>query len=146
VTAVAESTESSLTVAAPPKDVMAVIADLESYPSWNGEVKSVEVLKSHKDGRAAQVRFVLDAGAIKDTYTLEYAWMDDQAVRWRLLEGEMLKAMDGSYTLRDADGGTLVTYRLAVDVKVPMIGLIKRKAEKVVIDRALKGLKKRVEA
>ncbi|MEP7333221.1 MAG: cyclase, partial [Terracoccus sp.] len=31
-------------------------------------------------------------------------------------------------------------------VKIPMIGLLKRKAEKVIIDTALKGLKKRVEA
>jgi hypothetical protein len=55
--------------------------------------------------------------------------------------------MDGSYELADrADGTTTVTYRLAVDVKFPMIGLMKRKAEKVIIDRALKGLKKRVES
>ena len=142
----ADSTESSLTIAAPKAEVMAVIADLEAYPSWNDEVKSVEVRETHPDGRAALVRFVLDAGAIKDTYTLEYQWKGDDAVRWRLVEGEMLKAMDGSYTLRESAGETLVTYRLAVDVNLPMIGLIKRKAEKVVIDRALKGLKKRVEA
>jgi hypothetical protein len=39
-----------------------------------------------------------------------------------------------------------VHYRLAVDVKIPMIGMIKRKAEKVIVDTALKGLKKRVES
>ena len=39
-----------------------------------------------------------------------------------------------------------MTYRLAVDVKIPMIGLLKRKAEKVIVDTALKELKKRVEA
>ena len=53
--------------------------------------------------------------------------------------------MDGAYEL-DADGErTRVTYRLAVDVAMPMIGLMRRKAEKVVIDTALKGLKRRVE-
>ncbi|NUV57145.1 cyclase, partial [Streptomyces coelicolor] len=35
---------------------------------------------------------------------------------------------------------------LTVDVKIPMLGMIKRKAEKVIIDRALAGLKKRVES
>ena len=39
-----------------------------------------------------------------------------------------------------------MTYRLAVDVSIPMIGMLKRKAEKVIIDTALKGLKKRVES
>ena len=40
---------------------------------------------------------------------------------------------------------TEVTYQLTVDVKIPMLGTIKRKAEKVIIERALDGLKKRVE-
>ena len=106
---------------------------------------ALDVLERHPDGRARTVRFALDAGAIKDTYTLAYTWQDDASVSWTLVQGEMLTAMDGSYTLRDSAAGTEVTYRLAVDVKVPMIGMIKRKAEKVVIDRALKGLKKRVE-
>jgi hypothetical protein len=59
----------------------------------------------------------------------------------------MLKAMDGAYELRGrGDGTTEVTYRLAVDVAIPMIGMLKRKAEKVIIDSALKGLKQRVES
>jgi hypothetical protein len=33
-----------------------------------------------------------------------------------------------------------------VDISIPMIGMFKRKAEKVIIDTALKDLKKRVEA
>ena len=43
-------------------------------------------------------------------------------------------------------GGTKVTYDLEVDLKIPMIGMLKRKAEKVIIDTALKELKKRVES
>lgn len=60
----------------------------------------------------------------------------------------MLRALDGSYALAPLGDGdrTQVTYRLAVDVKIPLLGMIKRKAEKVIIDRALAGLKKRVES
>jgi len=47
----------------------------------------------------------------------------------------------------DARGGTTtVTYSLAVDLNIPMIGMLRRKAEKVIIDTALKGLKRRVES
>ena len=57
-----------------------------------------------------------------------------------------MKALDGSYTLSpNPDGSTSVRYQLQVDVKVPMIGMMKRKAEKVIIDAALSGLKQRVE-
>ena len=52
---------------------------------------------------------------------------------------------DGSYTLAARGAGTYVTYRLAVDLTIPMLGMLKRKAEKVIVDTALRELKKRVE-
>ena len=57
----------------------------------------------------------------------------------------MQKAQEGSYTLVGDEHGTTVTYALAVDLTIPMIGLLRRKAEKVIIDTALNGLKRRVE-
>jgi len=142
----ADQTESSIVIAAATSDVMAVITDFESYPEWNDEVKLVEVLSVFEDtDLPAEVRFILDAGAIKDDYVLEYDWVSDTELRWNLVRGEILKTMDGVYLLGEVDGGTEVSYRLSVDVKIPMIGMIKRKAEKVIIDRALKGLKQRVE-
>ena len=142
----ADQTESSITIAASPAEVMAVIADFEAYPEWNDEVKSAEILNVYEEsGRPAEVRFVLDAGAIKDDYVLEYEWVSDTELRWKLLSGSMLTALDGTYALSASGPATSVSYRLAVDVKIPMIGLFKRKAEKVIVDRALKGLKARVE-
>jgi ribosome-associated toxin RatA of RatAB toxin-antitoxin module len=144
----AEYTRSSITIDATPAEVMAVIADFGRYPEWTGEVKEAQVLATDAAGRAEQVRLVLDAGAIKDEHTLEYRWEDDLEVGWSLVKSRMLRALDGSYRLAPLDGGkrTEVTYQLTVDVKIPMLGTIKRKAEKVVIDRALDGLKRRVES
>jgi ribosome-associated toxin RatA of RatAB toxin-antitoxin module len=143
----AERTRSSITIDATPAEVMAVIAGFAEYPDWTGEVKEAEVLeKDEQIGRGTRVRFVLDAGAIKDEHVLQYTWDGDREVRWTLVTSQMLKSLDGSYTLGPvASGGTEVTYELRVDVKIPMLGMIKRKAEKVIIDRALSGLKKRVE-
>ena len=147
----AEQTSSSITIDAPPADVMAVIADFESYPEWAEQVKTVTVLSEDGDGWADQVEYVLDAGAIKDTYVLEYDW--DQvaedgsgSVSWKLVRAGVLKALDGAYTLTPDGTGTTVDYSLAVDVRVPMIGMLKRKAEKLIVDTALKELKKRVES
>jgi ribosome-associated toxin RatA of RatAB toxin-antitoxin module len=146
----ADRTESSIDIAAQPGEVLDVIADFESYPQWATEVKDVKVLSEEGDGWADHVQFTLDAGVIKDTYVLDYDWdvrTDGTGVlSWSLVQAGVLKAMNGSYTLtaRDPDV-TTVTYRLAVDVKVPMLGMLKRKAEKVIIDTALKELKKRVE-
>ena len=142
----AEQTTSSIVMPAEPAQVMAVIADFDAYPQWAQGVKLAEVVEGPKD-RPRQVHFELDASPIKDSYTLAYDWHGDQSVTWTLVEGKMLKAMDGAYELLDrGDGSTEVTYRLAVDIAIPMIGMLKRKAEKVIIDTALKGLKKRVES
>ena len=142
----AEQTTSSIIVNATPAQVMAVIADFPAYPEWAQGMKQAEVVKEGADGRAEQVHFELEAAPIKDSYTLAYDWQGDSAVQWNLVEGRMLKAMQGAYELRPSGDGTEVTYRLAVEVSIPMIGMLRRKAEKVIIDTALKGLKKRVEA
>ncbi|RBQ20245.1 cyclase [Spongiactinospora rosea] len=143
----ADRTSSSITIAADRSAVMAVIADFAAYPEWAGQVKSAEVLSAGAAGRASEVRFTLDAGVISDSYVLAYDWHGDEAVGWRIAEpGAMVSGLTGGYRLAPAGGGTEVTYELAVELKVPMIGMIRRKAEKVIVDTALKGLKKRVEA
>jgi ribosome-associated toxin RatA of RatAB toxin-antitoxin module len=140
-----ESTQ-SITISAEPAEVMAVIADFAAYPEWADGVRSCEVLDRHDDGSARQVRFQLDAGVLKDDYTLEYAWAPDGTrVDWHLVKGQLQRAQRGAYDLQAVAAGTQVVYTLAVDLAVPMLGVLKRKAEKVIMDTALKGLKKRVE-
>ena len=142
----ADQSTQSITVAAPPADVMAVIADFPSYPEWVAAAKQVDVLEAGADGRARRVHFVLDAGAVKDDYVLEYTWDGDRRVSWQLVQGQMQKRQEGSYTLTETVPGTTeVTYAIAIDLSIPMLGMIKRKAEKVILDTALKELKKRVE-
>jgi ribosome-associated toxin RatA of RatAB toxin-antitoxin module len=146
----ADRTESSIIVEADPADVLDVIADFEAYPAWTGAVREVEILEKFEGGWASKVRFTLDAGALKDTYTLAYEWDLDEdstgTLSWSLVEAGVLKAMDGAYRLqRHTPGGTEVTYLLSVDLRMPMLGMLRRKAEKVIIDTALNELKKRVE-
>jgi len=142
----AARTTSRIVIAAPRPAVMAVIADFAAYPQWASGVRAAEVVEQ-EDGRASRVRFTLDAGPVKDTYVLGYDWDGDAAVRWHLAEaGSVVSAMDGGYLLADTGGDTETTYELSVDVRIPMPGLLKRRAEKTIIDTALKGLKNRVES
>jgi ribosome-associated toxin RatA of RatAB toxin-antitoxin module len=142
----ADKTSSSMTIDVPRPVIMAVIADFAAYPQWASGVRAADVVLSGSDGRAAQVRFTLDAGIIRDKYVLGYTWRDDDEVRWELVErGSMISDMTGAYLLRDEPGGTKVTYELAVGLAVPMIGMMKRRAEKTIIDTALKGLRSRAQ-
>ncbi|MBB4916001.1 SRPBCC family protein [Streptosporangium saharense] len=142
----ADRTTSNTVIAADRPTILKVIADFPAYPEWAGQVKAARVLTTGDDGLPETVRFVLDAGVISDEYTLAYTWNGDESVDWSVSEaGRMISGLTGSYRLTETRGGTEVTYELAVDLKVPMIGMIRRKAEKVIIDTALRGLKKRVE-
>jgi ribosome-associated toxin RatA of RatAB toxin-antitoxin module len=141
----ADQSTQSIVIEAPPAAIMAVIGDFAAYPQWVGSVKSAEVLSTGADGRAEQVRFVLDAGPVKDEYVLAYTWTGDERVDWRLVRAQMQKSQQGSYVLVPRGSSTEVTYQLAVDLMIPMLGMLKRKAERVIMDTALKELKKRVE-
>jgi uncharacterized membrane protein len=143
-----DSSQQSISIDAPLSEVAAIITDFAAYPEWVSAVKTVEVLEEFEDGYASQVRFVLDAGIVKDDYVLEYAYAEDLSrIEWNLIQGQTQKSQRGSYDLEDnGDGSTTVTYSLAVELNIPMLGMFKRKAEKVIMDTALKELKKRVES
>ena len=146
----ADRTQSSVEIVAEPGAVLDVIADFERYPQWAHEVTSATVLSEDGDGWADQVEFHLHAGAIKDNYVLEYDWdhiAEDGtgSVSWHLVRATLLKGLDGTYALARTPKGTQVTYDLEVELTMPMIGLLKRKAEKHIINLALTELKKRAE-
>ena len=141
----ADQASSSITIDAAPAAVLDVIRDVASYPQWTGGISKAEVLE---DGAAGpkKVHFSMSQSGLSDEYTLLYDWQDD-GVEWSLAEPSKLqKSQKGSYRLSGSGGSTQVTYLLTMDIKVPMIGLMKRKAEKMIIDSALKELKKRVES
>ncbi|MGI8870834.1 MAG: SRPBCC family protein [Mycobacteriales bacterium] len=141
------SSTRSIEVAAEPSEVMAVIADFAAYPDWARSIKETEILSARPDGRADLVRFRIDAAIIKDTYELAYDWADDGlAVSWQLAErSATMAAQRGSYRLAPCASGTAVTYALAVELAIALPGILRRKAEQVVMDTALSELRARVE-
>jgi len=146
---VAESTTSSIVIKGTPKQVMDVIADVGVYPEWTPGVSEVEVLSVFDDEhlRVAEARFVMDQAGIKDEHVYVYDWDGHDEVRWHLREpGRMVRELNGVYSTEAIDDETTeVSYSLHVDVAIPMLGMMRRKAEKVITDTALKGLKRRVE-
>ena len=142
----ADRTAQTIHIDADPRTVMDVIADIGAYPEWVSEYTETEVIEADSEGYPTVARLVLDAAVLSDTMVLHYEWAPDRAsVRWSLVSSTLLKALDGAYLLTPSAGGTDVTYELSVDLTVPMIGLLKRKAERRLTETALKDLKWRVE-
>lgn len=142
----ATRTEGTVRIEAAPAEILEVISDYESYPDWT-DVRSAKVAKSDAKGRPTQVAFEVAMMGFTATYTLAYTYAAKAAgVSWTTKEaGGAVKDIVGEYVL-EADGDeTEVTYRLAVELAMPVPGLMKRKGEKRVVKSALQGLKRRVE-
>ena len=143
----ADKTTQTIYIDADPVTVMDVIADIGSYPDWVAEYKEAEILEADDAGNPKVARLLLDASVLKDNMVLSYEWpADGKSVTWSLVSSTLLKSLDGAYRLAPKGSGTDVTYELSVDLMIPMIGLLKRKAERRLTDTALKDLKKRVES
>lgn len=137
---------SSIVIDAPAEQIMDVIADVENYPDWTPGITEVELLSVYEDDdRPHQVRFVISQSGFKDEHIYTYDW-EAQRVTWHLEKpAGVVQTLEGVYELTPhRDGGFEVTYSLAVDVSVPILGMLRRRAEKMIIDSALSGLRRRV--
>ena len=143
----AEHAEGSTEVFASPAEVMAVVADFDAYPDWVGNLEEVEVLARDRRGRGTRVAFRLRTPMGDQAYTLAYRYQPrDAGVTWTYVEGT-LDDLAGSYTLEPtADGTTKVTYRLEVELGMPIPGFLLRQAAKQITRSALGDLKRRVES
>ncbi|MGH3658708.1 MAG: SRPBCC family protein, partial [Micromonosporaceae bacterium] len=109
----AESSTQSIVIAASPERVAAVITDFASYPEWVSAAQRAEVIEEYEDGYASQVSFIIDAGVLKDSYTLRYSYSEDIShIEWTLVApSQVQKAQNGSYDIADnGDDTSTVTY------------------------------------
>ena len=142
-----EQTEGSTDIAATPAEIMAVISDYPAYPTWAQGVKKTEVAATDGQGRPSEVRFEVGQMGIGAEYTLTYTYKGgDGGVSWTSKDASgAVKAIDGEYVLEPSGQGTTVTYRTSMELAIALPGIMKRQAEKMIINTALGGLKAEVE-
>jgi uncharacterized membrane protein len=137
--------EQQVVVEGTPHECFDALLDYESFPDWQGAVKSVEVESRDRSGRGRDVAFEIDAKVKTIRYRLRYSYEPPHRVAWEYLDGDV-KDVSGDMTLEDrGDGTTLATYSLALDAGVWLPGPVR----KILTDQVMKGsvedLKRRVE-
>ena len=142
----AEQANERISVAATPERCFEVVIDFEKYPEWARDVKQATILNRDDEGRALQVEYRAAALGKSLHYTLRYDYSDaPTSLSWKLVEGDMLRRLDGSYRFEPEGDGTKVHYELTVDLSAPLPGLIKRRAAGMIVGTALRELKKEIE-
>jgi hypothetical protein len=130
-----------------PEHCFDVITGFEDYPDWAADIKSVTIDERDWEGRPAEVTFRAAAFGRSTSYTLRYDYhAAPLELSWTQVAGDLTRRLDGAYELMSTgDGVTEITYRLVVDLKVPLPGFVKRRAEGRIMGTALRELKARVE-
>jgi uncharacterized membrane protein len=143
-----ETANERIRVDAPAARCFDVAIDFESYPEWAKDVKSARIVEEDDEGRGTKVEFRAAALGRSVRYILEYDYSEaPEAFSWHFVEGDMLKRLDGRYRFEpESDSTTRVHYDLAVEIGVPLPGLLKRRAAGLIMGSALKELKKQVES
>ena len=143
-----ETANERIRIEAPADRCWDVAVDFESYPEWVRDVKEVRTLERNPDGLGTRVEYRAAALGKSVRYILEYDYSDaPNSFSWKFVEGDMLRRLDGSYRFEpEGSSSTRVHYELAVDLAVPLPGLLKRRAAGLIMGSALKELKKQVEA
>lgn len=144
----ADQTSERMVVSATPEHCLAIVTDVERYPEWVADLKAVEVLERDEEDRASVVAFRAAAFGRSTNYTLEYDYSGMPTdFSWVQRSGDLTSRLDGSYHFEPSgEGETEVTYRLTVELRVPIPGFVKRRAEGHILHAALRDLKSRVES
>jgi uncharacterized membrane protein len=123
-----------------------VALDFERYPEWAKDVKEAVVRERDAQGRASKVEYRASALGRSTHYTLEYDYSDATArLSWHLVDGDIMRAINGAYSFVEVEGGTQVFYEVEIELVVPLPGFVKRRAE-VRILNTVKELKARAES
>jgi hypothetical protein len=147
VVGMSDEAHEQIHVDADPARCFGLASGFEAYPDWVKDVKQATVLARDVNGRAARVEYRAAALGRNMRYVLDYDFTEAPvAFTWSLVEGDMLRAIDGRYEFAADGTGTTVTYDLRVDLSIPMPGLLKRRAAGLITGAALKDLKRTVEA
>lgn len=132
-----------VTIEATPEEILDVIADVESTPTWSPQYQSCEVLEAYDNGRPKRVKMKIKTAGISDEQVVDYTWAGD-VVSWTLVSAGQLKAQDASYTLTPDGDKTKVKFDITVDLSVPLPGFILKRAMKGGVETATEGLRKQV--
>ena len=139
----ATSDSREVVIAASPEEILDVIADVESTPTWSPQYQRAEVLEAYDDGRPKRVKMKVKSAGISDEQVVEYTWAEDK-VSWTLISAGQLKTQDASYTLTPDGDNTKVTFDITIDLSVPLPGFVLKRAMKGAMETATDGLRNQV--
>jgi ribosome-associated toxin RatA of RatAB toxin-antitoxin module len=135
----------TLEVAAPAGVIMGIVADFESYPSWNEEIKGCWVLARYDDGRPSQLRLDVVVQGQAGTFITAVYYPDENQIQTVLQQGEFFEKQEQKFSVVPIGDTSLLTVDLDVETKLPIPSQMVKKAIADTLDYLAGNLKARAE-
>ncbi|MBE1550895.1 ribosome-associated toxin RatA of RatAB toxin-antitoxin module [Mycobacterium sp. OAS707] len=132
-------------VAAPAEKIMAIVADFESYPEWNEEIKGCWVLAKYDDGRPSQLRLDVVVQGQSGTFITAVYYPAENQIYTVLQQGEFFEKQEQRFSVVPMGPTALLTVDFDVETKLPIPKSMVKKAIGDTLDYLAENLKTRAE-
>jgi ribosome-associated toxin RatA of RatAB toxin-antitoxin module len=132
-------------VAAPAEQIMGIVADFESYPLWNEEIKGCWVLARYNDGRPSQLRLDVVVQGQSGTFITAVYYPAENQIQTVLQQGEFFEKQEQKFSVVAMGETSLLTVDLDVETKLPIPSQMVKKAIGDTLDYLTGNLKSRAE-
>ncbi|MBY0291019.1 SRPBCC family protein [Mycolicibacterium gadium] len=132
-------------VNAPAEAIMGIVADFESYPVWNEEIKGCWVLARYDDGRPSQLRLDVVVQGQAGTFITAVYYPDESQIQTVLQQGEFFEKQEQKFAVVPMGPTSLLTVDLDVETKLPIPAQFVKKAIGDTLDYLADNLKARAE-
>lgn len=124
---------------------MAIVADFESYPEWNEEIKGCWVLARYEDGRPSQLRLDVTVQGQSGTFITAVYYPAENQIYTVLQQGEFFEKQEQRFSVVPMGATSLLTVDFEVETKLPIPGPMVKKAIGDTLDYLADNLKTRAE-
>ena len=132
-------------VTAPAEAIMGIVADFESYPLWNEEIKGCWVLARYDDGRPSQLRLDVVVQGQSGTFITAVYYPGENQIQTVLQQGEFFEKQEQKFSVVPMGATSLLTVDLDVETKLPIPAQFVKKAIGDTLDYLADKLKARAE-
>lgn len=132
-------------VSASAESIMAIVADFESYPDWNEEIKGCWILARYDDGRPSQLRLDTSVQGMDGTYIQAVYYPGEHQIQTVMQKGELFKKQEQVFSVVEMGTTTLLTVDLDVEVTLPVPAPMVKKIANDALEHLADNLKARAE-
>jgi hypothetical protein len=126
--------------------ILGIVADFESYPLWNEEVKAVYVLARYNDGRPSQLRVDTEIQGTPGTYIQAVYYPSPVQIQTVMQQGELFTKQEQLFSVVEMGQASLLTVDLDVEVSIPGVpNMLVKKIVNDALDHLAGNLKTRAE-